>query len=402
MTSRITIIGIGEDGLKSLSAECKTLIQNAKLLVGGRRHLEKIQNSNAEKIEWGKNLLGTVKKLKNERKEGVVILASGDPMDFGIGTTLLKFFSPREIIVIPNKSAFSLVASKMRWPLSDLTKLSLHGRSIDNIHSYIVPDARLLVLSWDGSTPRKISDYLLSIGFGNSQINVFEHLGGELERITTRSAKNWLLEKVADLNTVAIECKAGPNAVYWSRAPGLPEAAFEHDGKITKREIRAATIAALEPLPGKTLWDVGSGSGSISIEWLRLEPLSKAIAVEQNSQKCDVIKRNASKLGVPRLKIICATAPYSFSDIGEKPNSIFVGGGLAKFSLLTSCWDQLVKRGLMVANAVSIEAQKNLIDFNFKFGGELTSISVSRSGPVGNLTALRPMMNILQLKVKKQ
>ena len=130
--------------------------------------------------------------------------------------------------------------------------------------------------------------------------------------------------------------------------------------------------------------------------------MSKAIAVEQNSQKCDVIKRNASKLGVPRLKIICATAPYSFSDIGEKPNSIFVGGGLAKFSLLTSCWDQLVKRGLMVANAVSIEAQKNLIDFNFKFGGELTSISVSRSGPVGNLTALRPMMNILQLKVKKQ
>ena len=335
----------------------------------------------------------------------MVVLASGDPLHYGVGANIVRRFGADQVNVIPAPGALSLVAADLGWPLADVKCLTVHGRALEAVTLYLTPGRRLLVLSWDGETPEKLAGLLTARGFGPSRITVLGNLGGDDETRTEGTAEKWTGETVPDLNTIAVECVAGDGADVLSRVPGLPDDAFEHDGLITKREVRAATLARLMPLPGQTLWDVGAGSGAVAIEWLRAEPSAKAFAVERDPKRAAVIARNAANLGVPELKIVEGEAPGILSGIEPVPDAVFVGGGVSVPGLLEACWDALSPGGRLVANGVTLEAEQRLLFFQNEFGGDLTRMAVSRAapvGPVGRLQTFQPLKQVTQLVTIKK
>ena len=393
----LTIVGIGDDGLDGLGPGARRLIDEAEVLVGGERHLAKATDSAAEKISWGKDFDAGVEAIRKHEGRHVVILASGDPMHYGAGSTLARRFGIEALNIIPAPSAFSLAAARMGWSLPDVECFTVHGRPLETVNLYLRPKARLLILSWDGTTPAKLAALLSAKGYGESRITVLEHMGGNTENRLEGIARAWELDEAAALNTIAVECVAGTDAVVWSRAPGLPEAAFQHDNMITKREVRAATVSALAPLPGETLWDVGAGSGTVAIEWLRLEPAAHAIAIESNPKRLGFIRANALDLGVPRLAVVEGRAPEALDGIEGTPDAIFVGGGVSDAAVMDACYGRLAMGGRLVANAVTLEAQQSLLAFRERYGGRLSRISVAREDSVGGLSGLRPMMEVWQL-----
>jgi precorrin-6Y C5,15-methyltransferase (decarboxylating) len=397
----LTIVGIGEDGLAGLGADARAAIETAEVLIGGDRHLEKVSGHAAEKIGWGKDFAVGVEAIRGHEGKRVVVLASGDPMNFGAGSILARKFGIEAVTIIPAPGAFSLAAARMGWSIPDAECLTVHGRPLEVVNLYLRPGAKLLLLTWDGTTPAKLAVLLTAKGFGESRLTVLEHLGGDNESRIDGTAAAWTQQETAALNTVAVECVAGPDAVFWSRAPGLPEAAFQHDNMVTKREVRAATIAALAPLAGETLWDVGAGSGTVAIEWLRLEPQAKAVAIERDAKRLSYIRANAADLGVPGLQVVEGHAPAALQGIEGAPDAIFVGGGVSNADVLDACWQSLKRDGRMVANAVTLEAQHALIHFRDTHGGEMTRLSVAREDKVGRLSGLRPMMEVWQLRTEK-
>ncbi len=397
----LTIVGIGEDGLAGLGEDARRAIDAAEVLVGGKRHLEKVADRTAEKVSWGKEFDKGVEAIRQYQGKRVVVLASGDPMYFGAGSTLARRFGIEAMTIIPAPGAFSLAAARMGWSLPDVDCLTVHGRALEIVNLYLHPNARLLILSWDGTTPAKLAALLTEKGYGESIFTVMEHMGGREERTIEGSAKAWAEPETAALNTIAVTCIAGADAVAWSRAPGLPEEAFKHDNMVTKREVRAATIAALAPLPGETLWDVGAGSGTVAIEWLRLEPSAKAVAIERNAKRLGFIRANAANLGVPHLHVIEGQAPGSLDAIDTAPDAVFVGGGVSDLNILEACWGRLAAGGRLVANAVTLEAQQSLLAFRKKYGGRMTRLSIAREDSVGPMSGMRPMMEVWQLHVEK-
>ena len=402
MTAWLTVIGITEKGLAGLAAETLAYIENAEVLVGGERHLGKVSATTAKRIDWCDGFDAAQDKIAEHAGQRVVVIASGDPLHYGIGARLVERFGTDSIHFIPSPGAFSLAAARMGWSLPDVTCLTVHGRPLEAVNLHLYPKAKLLLLSWNGTTPKALAQLLTNKGFGDSQISVLEHMDGDNESCVNGLAHDWSHDQTAHLNTIAVECIAGPDAQFWSRAPGLPEAAYEHDGKITKREVRAATLATLAPLPGELLWDVGAGSGAIGIEWMRMDTHNRAIAFEHDVTKIEVIERNAKNLGVPMLKIISGEFLKTVEDIKQIPDAIFIGGGVSDPKVLSACWDRLSTNGRMVTNGVTVEAHHALMNFSTEHGGELVRISVARSGSVGRMKALRPMMDVLQLKVTKQ
>ena len=405
MSARITVVGIGEDGLDGLTPKARGLIEEAEVLVGGERHLSKVPLGGEQRIDWDGDFDAAFDKIEKMKDRRVVVLASGDPLHYGVGANIVRRFGADQVNVIPAPGAFSLVAADLGWPLADVKCLTVHGRALEAVTLYLTPGRRLLVLSWDGETPEKLAGLLTARGFGPSRITVLGNLGGDDETRTEGTAEKWTGETVPDLNTIAVECVAGDGADVLSRVPGLPDDAFEHDGLITKREVRAATLARLMPLPGQTLWDVGAGSGAVAIEWLRAEPSAKAFAVERDPKRAAVIARNAANLGVPELKIVEGEAPGILSGIETVPDAVFVGGGVSVPGLLEACWDALSPGGRLVANGVTLEAEQRLLFFQNEFGGDLTRMAVSRAapvGPVGRLQTFQPLKQVTQLVTIKK
>jgi len=405
MSARITVVGIGEDGLDGLTPKARGLIDEAEVLVGGERHLSKVPLGGEQRIDWDGDFDAAFDKIEKMKDRRVVVLASGDPLHYGVGANIVRRFGADQVNVIPAPGAFSLVAADLGWPLADIKCLTVHGRALEAVTLYLTPGRRLLVLSWDGETPEKLAGLLTTRGFGPSRITVLGNLGGDDETRTEGTAEKWTGETVPDLNTIAVECVAGDGADVLSRVPGLPDDAFEHDGLITKREVRAATLARLMPLPGQTLWDVGAGSGAVAIEWLRAEPSAKAFAVERDPKRAAVIARNAANLGVPELKIVEGEAPGILSGIETVPDAVFVGGGVSVPGLLEACWDALSPDGRLVANGVTLEAEQRLLFFQNEFGGDLTRMAVSRAapvGPVGRLQTFQPLKQVTQLVTIKK
>ncbi|HIM41276.1 MAG TPA: precorrin-6y C5,15-methyltransferase (decarboxylating) subunit CbiE, partial [Rhodospirillales bacterium] len=374
-------------------------------LVGGERHLSKVPVGGEQRIDWDGDFDAAFDKIEKMKDRRVVVLASGDPLHYGVGVNIVRRFGADQVNVIPAPGAFSLAAADLGWPLADVKCLTVHGRALEAVTLYLTPGRRLLVLSWDGETPEKLAGLLTTRGFGPSRITVLGNLGGDDETRTEGTAEKWTGETVPDLNTIAVECVAGDGADVLSRVPGLPDDAFEHDGLITKREVRAATLARLMPLPGQTLWDVGAGSGAVAIEWLRAEPSAKAFAVERDPKRAAVIARNAANLGVPELKIVEGEAPGILSGIETVPDAVFVGGGVSVPGLLEACWDALSPGGRLVANGVTLEAEQRLLFFQNEFGGDLTRMAVSRAapvGPVGRLQTFQPLKQVTQLVTIKK
>jgi precorrin-6Y C5,15-methyltransferase (decarboxylating) len=313
---------------------------------------------------------------------------------------LARHFPRDEMTVLPQPSAFSLAVARLGWALADCACLSLHSRPLDSLRLHLAPGRRLLLLSEDGATPRRVARLLAETGWGRSRLTVFEHLGGDREASQGDLAEAWGERLTTDLNTIALECETGPDARPLSRLAGLPDDAFEHDGQLTKREVRAATLASLAPLPGELLWDIGAGCGSIGIEWLRATENCTAVAVERDPARAAVIARNAAALGVPGLEIILGEAPETLPE-QSPPDAIFVGGGIGDPGLLPALWARLRPDGRLVANAVSIEGERTLLDWQARHGGSLSRIAVSRAEPLGRHQAWRPMLPVIQLAVTK-
>jgi precorrin-6B C5,15-methyltransferase / cobalt-precorrin-6B C5,C15-methyltransferase len=395
MSAWLTIVGIGEDGVAGLSPAARRALENAEVLVGGERHLKMVAGDRAERLAWRSPLAATLDDIAARRGRRVVVLASGDPMWFGAGATLAGRFPPEETIVLPQAGAFSLAAARLGWPLADTATITLHGRPLDRLALHLAPGARLLVLTEDGRAPAAIARYLTERGWGPSRLIVLERLGGAKERRLEGTAEEWPHAAGADLNTLAIDCRPGPKAQPLSRVPGLPDHAFVHDGQMTKREVRAATLAALAPLPGQLLWDVGAGCGSIAIEWRRAEPSARAIAIERDAARRDLFQRNAAALGVPGLEMVAGEAPAALKGL-PAPDAVFIGGGLSIDGLAEACLAALKPRGRLVANAVTVEGEARLLALHGQHGGQLTRIAVSRTEPVGPFQGWRPLMSVTQ------
>lgn len=396
----LAIVGIGEDGVDGLAASTRALVDSAEILAGGTRHLSHISRAHpAQRLAWTTPFDRSVAALRETEGRRVVVLASGDPMHYGVGATLARELPEAIAAVIPAPSAFSLAAARLRWPLHEVDCLSLHGRPAETLYLHVSPGARLLILSADADTPARVAGMLTARGYGPSRISVFERMGGAQEARRDALAHQWGDGPVASLNTIAVECVAGPGAARLARIPGLPDDAFEHDGMITKREIRAVTLAALAPQPGQLLWDIGAGSGSVAVEWMRAG--GRAIAVEHDRDRAAMAARNALTLGVPQLDVVVESAPAALAGL-EAPDAVFVGGGITTAGVFDRCWNALVPGGRLVANAVTIEGESALAALRREHGGDLVRLAVSRLSPVGTRHGWRPSMTVTQWSVDKR
>jgi precorrin-6Y C5,15-methyltransferase (decarboxylating) len=394
------VVGIGDGGLASLSATARAIVENGEVLVGGQRHLDMVGDHPGQRLRWRCPLEATIDDLEALRGRRVVVLASGDPMCFGVGELLVRRFELSELRIVPAPSAFSLVCARLGWPLMQVVCLSAHSRPLANIRRHVAPGVRLIVLSRDGGTPDALARMLAAAGFGPSHLWVFEHLDGPAERRLQGTAAAWETSVCAALNTVAIECIPAPDAAMRSSAPGLPDDAFESDGMITKRDIRAATLARLAPLPGQRLWDIGAGSGAIAIEWLRAADGAHAIAIEQDAARCGAVARNAENLGAPELTVMHARAPECLAEL-PAADAVFIGGGVREPGMLETCWRSLLPGGRLVANVVTVEGEQRLLDWQAQHGGELIRIELARLDALGGYRAWRRSLAVTQLAAYK-
>ncbi|MBP2448711.1 precorrin-6y C5,15-methyltransferase (decarboxylating) subunit CbiE [Rhizobium leguminosarum] len=397
----LTIIGIGEDGPEGLGEVARRLIVTAPAIFGGARHLALAASLiSGEKLSWQSPFERSVDAILQRRGTPVVVLASGDPFLYGVGATLSRHVTAEEMRTIPAPSAFSLAASRLGWPLQDLATISLHGRPIDLIRPHLHPGRRIIALTSDQTGPGDLATLLAATGFGQSQLTVLEALGGPRERQRSTVAAQFDLADVDPLNVCALEIAAGEGARILPFAAGFEDALFEHDGQITKREIRAVTLSALAPRHGELLWDIGAGSGSIGIEWMLADPSLKAIAVEQSPARAARVARNASAFGVPHLAVVEGTAPGALTGLPE-PDVIFLGGGGSEPGVIDAATAALKPGGRLVANAVTLEMEAVLLSEHAKRGGSLTRIEISRAEPIGGMSGWRPAMPVTQWRWTK-
>lgn len=393
----LTIVGLGEDGLDGLTDLTKSLIADAEIVFGGARHLELVTYLNlAEKRRWQSPIETSVEEVARLRgRKKVCVLASGDPFHFGIGATLARRIPASEMLVVTAPSAFSLAAARMGWGLQDVTVLSLHGRPIDLVRRHLHPGRQILALTSDGNGPQQIASLLSDSGFGDSRLTVLEALGGPRERIMRTTADGFELGAVNPLNVLAIEVMAGADARVLPLTPGLPDDLFNHDGQITKREIRALTLSALAPRRGELLWDIGAGSGSVGIEWLLADPSLSAIAVEVDAFRVARIIENAAFMGTPNLTVLRRKAP-DILDTLHAPDAIFIGGGATEDGVIETSVAALKPGGRLVANGVTLETEIRLAEFHIRLGGSLTRIQIARADGLGSKNGWRPAMPVTQ------
>lgn len=394
MRAWLTVVGLGEDGPDGLGAAARAALDGAAVLFGGRRHLDLVPaRPGQERVAWPSPFERAVELVLARRGQPVCVLASGDPMFYGVGATLARAVGADEMRVLPAPSSLSLAAARLGWPLQEVTVVSVTGRPLELVHPHLVPGARLLVLSADGGTPAQLAALLAGRGFGASRLTLFEHLGGPRERRVEASAAGWGDAPAADLNLMAVECRADAGAVPLSRLAGLPDEAYQSDGQLTKRDIRAVTLARLAPLPGELLWDVGGGSGSIGIEWMRTHPSCRAIAVESDSGRQQTILANAAALGVPGLRLVAGAAPEALAGL-EPPDAIFIGGGLTVPGVVEACWAALKPGGRLAANAVTLQTELAVAGWRERLGGSLTRLSVAQAGPLGRFDVWRTALPV--------
>jgi precorrin-6Y C5,15-methyltransferase (decarboxylating) len=389
----LTILGIGDAGLNTLTPAQQALLDEAEAVIAPDRVLDVLDLSGKNVEPWSGRLHEIIDDLADRSSERVTVLATGDPMHFGIGATLLRKIKKSEMRIIPSPSAFSLAAARLGWALQDADCISLHGRPVEQLRLFLAPGVRIIALTSDSGTVNAAAGMLCETGYGAAKLTILEHMGGKGERIVRLRADKCGEQEFDDFNTLAIECPAGKGLAALGRAPGLPDEVFSHDGQLTKREVRAVTLGLLRPYPGAVLWDVGAGCGSISIEWMRAARGAKAVAIEPRKDRAGRIGENALSLGAPDLKIVTGKAPVVLKGL-EQADAVFCGGGITGKGVFEAAWAGLRRGGIFVANAVTVEGESRLISLQAKHGGDLTRIAVSRAEPVGRLTGWRPAMPV--------
>ncbi len=391
----LTLIGLGEDGRAGLSPAAIAHLTQARLVVGGARHLALVAPLDCETLCWPSPMDAAYPQIFSRRGEKIVVLASGDPFFYGVGSVLARKIPPEEMLCLPAPSSFSLVAARLGWAQQDCALVTLHGRPLEKIIPRLQGGARIIALSWDGATPEKLAALLTKRGFGASRLTVCEHLGGPQERVRASLARDFSLADVAALNTIALDLVADRDARILPRAPGLPDDFFEHDGQITKSEFRALTLSALAPRRGELLWDIGAGSGSVAIEFMLTDEANLAIAIEANSARAQRIGRNAFALGTPGLRVVEGRAPEILAGL-SRPEKIFIGGGATAPGVIESALEALLPGGLLVVNGVTLETQSLLVARHAALGGNLLQVQIARAEKLGGFTALRPALPIVQ------
>ena len=399
MKSWLHIVGIGEDGLEGLAPATRAVVQSAEVIVGGERHHQLSGDVSGERVKWPSPFDALIEKLRALRGRTVVVLATGDPLWFSIGARIGRTIDPVEITYHPQLSAFQLAAARMGWPMADLETLTVHGRPVEQMIAFIQPEQRLLILTTGDQTPGEIANFLTMRGFGQSKLTVLAAMGGDNEQIFNGHAETWDHE-VPPFNTLAVECIAAPDAALLPRVPGLPDDFFEHDGTMTKREVRALTIAKLMPMRGALLWDIGAGCGSVAVEWMRAARDAQAIGIEPRVDRRLMASKNALSLGTPQLQLVDGSAPLALIQL-PPPDAVFVGGGLTN-EVFDSAWAALKPLGRLVANAVTLESEKILMELLEKHGGELSRLAVSRAEPVGQYHGWRSFMPVTQWSIVKR
>lgn len=393
------VIGIGDDGLAGLSNLSRGLLERAEAIAGGQRHLAMLGEDDRPRILWTSPLGGSIDQLLGWRGRPVAVLASGDPMCYGIGVTLrdrlraIGLDPQREMLIQPTPSAFSWACSRLGWASHEVETLSCCGRDPHLLNLFLYPGAKILLLSADEHSPAQVAQILDQRG-AKATMTILEHLGGERERVYHWQAG----EPVAKLQTIAIA--VSPEFSGYSRLPGLPDAAYRHDGQLTKQQVRAVTLSALAPRPGELLWDVGAGNGSIAIEWLRSDRRNRAIAIEQHPQRFSNIVANAAQLGVPNLVMQAGTAPIALANL-PTPDVVFIGGGLTGPEVFESCWQALRPGGRLVTNGVTVEAEQRIFQLQQRHGGSLTRIAIQQAEPVGKFLGWKALAPITQWSVVK-
>ncbi|GAB1619249.1 precorrin-6y C5,15-methyltransferase (decarboxylating) subunit CbiE [Pseudomonas sp. NGC7] len=399
MAPWLTVVGIGEDGFNGLGKQARRALLGASQIFGSPRQLALLPRCVVgERLLWPTPF--SLAPVLAQRGEPVCVLASGDPMFFGVGASLARQVPASEMRVLSMPSSCALAAARLGWPLQDVQVVSVVARPLAALNAHLHSGARLFVLSNDGDSPAAIAAQLCERGFGPSRLRVFEHLGGTDEREVAGTAQDWPHTQVAALNLVAIECLAAPDAPRLPRVAGLPDSAFQHDGQLTKRDVRAITLARLAPLPGELLWDVGAGCGSIGIEWMRAHPACRALAIEADEGRQGFIEHNRDALGVPGLQLVRGKAPEALAGL-EQPDAVFIGGGVTREGVLDLCWQRLRPGGRLVANAVTLQSELALAHFRERHGGELTRIHVAHAQPLGTFDTWRQALPITLLDVVK-
>ncbi|GFE65018.1 precorrin-6y C5,15-methyltransferase (decarboxylating) subunit CbiE [Litoreibacter roseus] len=398
-TPWLHIVGIGEDGMAGLTPATRAVVEAAEIIIGGDRHHQLSDGVQAERIAWPSPFDALIDTLTAHRDRRVVVLATGDPLWFSVGARIGRAIDPSEIVYHPQLSAFQLTAARMGWSLADVETLTVHGRPVAQMVAFIQPDQRLIILTTGAETPAQIAAFLSERGFGKSKLTVLAAMGGAAEQRFDGTAEGWSHE-VPAFNTLAVECIAAPDAALLPRVPGLDDSLFQSDGTMTKQEVRAATLAKLMPMRGALLWDIGTGCGSVAIEWMRAARYARAIGIEPRADRRAMAAANALALGAPKLELIEGHAPDALQGLND-PDAIFVGGGLTK-DVFDVAWSALRPLGRLVANAVTLESEAVLLDLHKAHGGTLARISVSRADPVGRMTGWRPSMPVTQWSLVKR
>jgi len=392
----LSIVGIGEDGIDGLTPAAIRIVREAEIVFGGKRHLALAAPLiKGAASPWPSPFERAVQAVLAQRGRRVCVLASGDPFFHGVGTVLAKHVDAQEMLVLPAPSAFSLAAARLGWDLATTALLSLHGRALDLVRPHLHPGARILALTSDHEGPAALARLLTQTGFGASRLGVLEAIGGPRERLRSAVAADFDLGAIDDLNVVAIEVVAAPAARIIPYASGRGDDLFEHDGQITKREIRAVSLSALAPRRGELLWDIGAGAGSVAIEWMLSHSSLRAIAIERRADRAARIRRNAAALGVPGLEILEGSAPAALKEL-RLPGAIFIGGGASDAGVIEAAVAALPCGGRLVANAVTLATESLLIATHAALGGELIRIAIARAGALGGTAGWRPAMPVTQ------
>ena len=394
----IDVVGVSARGWPDIPTPLQTLIKRAEVVLGSPRHLKLVPAFAGQQREvWPSPLReGLTELVARFPDRRIVALASGDPLVSGIGSTLVEILGVSRVRIHTAPSSVALARARMGWADDSVEVIRLRGDDVDLVRRAIFPARRLIILSRDSDSPAEIAAVLTQSGFGESRVTVLGDLDSDVESRVDSLARDRHAAAPA-LNVVCVDC-VGPG--FGSLAPGLPDQAFDHDGQLTKRDVRASALAHLMPRPGQLLWDIGAGAGSIAIEWLRCHPSCRAVAVEQQIERAKRIQANARALGVPGLSVVNAEAEDILDDL-PRPDAVFIGGG-STWEMISRCWEALAGGGRMVVHSVTQETEMIMAHCRREHGGELTRISVEHLEPIGRYTGWQPARPVVQWSAIKE
>lgn len=382
----IDVIGVGADG--RLDEDARAAIAAADKVVSSPRLLALLPPEfAAERHAWPSPLLAGLPALFADRDDRrIVVLATGDPLQAGIASTLIRHFGADSVRVVPAVGSVTLARARLGWSSEQTEIVSLLTSPAAALRRHLTPGRRVLLLSPDADTPARVADELVASGWPSARMTVLADLGTDQEAITHGIAETWDAAPGSSLNIVAVELPLVGPALGTS--PGLPDAVYDNDGQLTKWEVRSIALASLRPMPGETLWDLGAGAGSVGIEWALHHRSCRTIAVERDAVRAQRITENALNVGAVNVSVRVGSSSELIAGLPD-PDAVFIGGGVTA-ALLEDVFARLRPGGRLVVHTVTLDSEALLIAARARYGGELRRISIERAEPLGRYLSWTP------------